>query len=266
MSVAIAIEIEKQKCMRAFITILYEKLFANDDTTSLLDSHAAAPFNVNESNTTLVDEFLALQEDKKGKFKSGEKLSTGLAAAVVGELVLRQLLTIRKEPAKASKLEIGSEYEFTFIADANTHTGDPVLDDALDLIRAKPHKGVVWWTRVLTNYHLHTGIKHLASRSFQHASAQGLLEREVHKGVLVNSTKYHASSGPGAQTIADLKEKIRLFTLNGVAPDDLRAFSLAALICSLMQGLSLVKTSNMFSKQEKKQVKNSFGNTFKVKF
>lgn len=66
------------------------------------------------------------QASDDGKFTFQENLSTGLATALLGELVLRGLVVIVTR--KKDKLDPYSDYGIEFTAAAGIPTGVPILD------------------------------------------------------------------------------------------------------------------------------------------
>jgi len=280
--VAAAIELETQKCISIFVSILYNEIAPAEENEHenehehehehemplMRTSAAPVQTGINGDSRTLLDEYLLLQANEDGKFPFQEALSTGLATAVIGELVLRGLLVLHK--SKNSKvLEPGSEYKFEFTANASIPTGVAILDDAITLMRSKPEESAVWWSRALTNYHMHKGIKHLATRSCEHAVQQGVLNKEDHSILhLFHHTKFHPGNGAGTNLRNELRDMIRAYALNGVRPQNIRRVALAALVYSLMRSRNVVKcvkTSVIFSKDERKLALHNLDNSFLYK-
>jgi len=262
-----AAEVDIQKCMATFVSILFRevspKVEHDDNDTHLLS------YDVNSSHPadtiTLMDEYLILQADEEGKFPFQEQLSTGLSAALFGELVLRGLVALRKQ--KGNLFEPGSTYALELTPESHMLTESPILNEAIVLMQKKPDECAVWWMRVLTNYHLHKGVKHLASRCCEHAAHNGLLEKEEHRLLhLFHTKKYHTpESGYGVALRGELIQDIRNFALNGGRPPTLRRFALVALIFSLMRSRNVVKSvksSHIFSKEEKKRALHNMDNIF----
>jgi len=263
-----AAEVDIQRCMATFVSILFREVSPSVEESEighLLSYDTVPPHHYSEEPITLMDEYLLLQADEDGKFPFQEQLSTGLSAALFGELVLRGLVALRKK--KGCFYEPGSSYALELTQDSHVPTESPILNEALELMHTKPEEGAVWWMRVLTNYHLHKGIKHLASRCCEHAAQHGLLEKEEHTVLhLFHTKKYHTpESGYGLALKAELRDAVRNFALRGVRPQNPRRFALVALIFSLMRSRNVVKSvksSQIFTKAEKKQALHNMDNIF----
>lgn len=263
-----AAEVDIQKCMATFVSILFREVsprVEESEIDHLLSYDTVSPHHYLEDSIMLMDEYLILQADEEGKFPFQEQLSTGLAAALFAELVLRGSIALRKR--RGCAVEPGSAYALELTQHSHVPTESPILNEALGLLHKKPEEGAVWWLRVLTNYHLHKGIKHLASRCCEHAVQYGLLEKEEHTVLhLFHTKKYHTPDrGHGLALKAELRDSIRNFALHGVRPDNPRRFALIALIFSLMRSRNViksVKTSHIFTKAEKKQALHNMDNIF----
>jgi len=266
MAVAAA-EVDIQRCMATFVSILFREVspkVEESETDGHLLSYDAF-YHSQEDTITLMDEYLIMQADEEGNFPFQEQLSTGLAAALFGELVLRDLVALRRK--KGDMFEPGSCYALELTQASLIPTNSLLLNEALMLMHKRPEEGAVWWMRMLTNYHLHKGIKHLASRCCEHAAQYGLLEKEEHKFLhLFHTKKYHTpESGYGLALKAELRDTVRNFALHGVRPPNLRRFALVALIFSLMRSRNVVKSvksSHFFTKEEKKQALHNMDNIF----
>jgi len=267
---AVAVELDMQRCVATFVSLLYQEAppsggeidehpllsFAHEPLPTLPDSHDGGGFEA----ITLMDDYLVVQVDEKGALPLETKLTSGLAAALFGELVLRGLVLIKKNKPEDSILAPGSSYTFELSPEASKPTGSHLLDEALELMRKKPDEaGAVWWMRVLTNYHLHKGIKKLASRSREHAVHQGLLDKqEQSRLILFHTSRYFASGDVGSSYRDQLRDVIRNFALDKQRPSSFRRFALVALIFSLWNSRlpsefsKGVKLSHIFSKEEKK--------------